>query len=157
MFYSFYQLLAILSLKPWWMLKLSSILFTQILPYKFIFSELRSLDWLKKIGMKKGVFLKCNLQYTTPIIWGAELPSQMSHLDVLCSLFVELKRWSWNLVGRGGDTPTSRHYIYVLPNRVQCLFLPLWPILYLWKKGTCIVYLSLILEQGWFFPHFYQG
>ena len=29
MFYSFYQLLAIFSLKPWWMLKLSSILSTQ--------------------------------------------------------------------------------------------------------------------------------
>ena len=25
-------------------------------------------------------------------------------------------------MGRGGDTPTSRHYIYVLPNRVQCIF-----------------------------------
>lgn len=64
--------------------------------------------------MKKGVFLKSNLQYTTPIIWGAELPSQMSHLNILCSLFVEVKR--------GGVTPISRHHVYVPPNRVQCFF-----------------------------------
>ena len=29
---------------------------------------MRSLDCLKKFSMKKGVFLKSNLQYTTPII-----------------------------------------------------------------------------------------
>ena len=25
-------------------------------------------------------------------------------------------------MGWGGDSPISRHYIYVLPNRVQCIF-----------------------------------
>ena len=58
----------------------------------------------------------------------------------------------WGRGEGGGVTPISRHQVYVPPNRVQFFFLPLWPILYLWKKGTCIVYLSLILEQGWFFP-----
>ena len=77
------------------MLKLSPIPFTQELrlyPTNFTLQVLRSLDCLKKFSMKKGVFLKSNLQYTTPIIWGAELPSQMSHLNILWSLFVEVKR-----------------------------------------------------------------
>jgi len=73
--------------------------------------------------MRKGVFLKCNLQYKTTIIWGAELPSQMSHLNLLCSVCggqeVKLEP------SGGGVTPISRHYVYVPPNRVFfCLFDP---------------------------------
>ena len=40
----------------------------------------------------------------------------------------EVKLEPSGVVGRGGDavTPISRHYIYVPPNRVQCIFfLPL--------------------------------
>ena len=64
--------------------------------------------------MKKGVFLKSNLQYTTPIIWGGRVAkSDVSPQHTLLSVCGDQE---------GGITPISRHHVYVPPNRVQCFF-----------------------------------